>query len=54
MGEVDVPQMVVSVGRQFEASLSAKRIALEVVVDPLVPQVLIGDSVRLRQVSFYT
>ena len=54
LGEVDVPQMMASVGRQFEATLVAKRIVLDVVVDPLVPQVLIGDSMRLRQVAPYS
>ena len=45
-----MPQMVASIARQFEATLEAKHISLEVLVDPLVPQVLIGDSMRLRQV----
>ena len=46
--------MMASVGRQFEATLVAKRIVLDVVMDPLVPQVLIGDSMRLRQVAPYS
>ena len=54
VGAVDVPQMVASVARQFEATLEAKRISLEVLVDPLVPQVLIADSMRLRQVHALT
>jgi hypothetical protein len=50
LGEVDVPQMMASVGRQFEATLVDKHISLEVVVDPRVPQMLVGDCIRLRQV----
>lgn len=48
----NVRETLEDVQRAFRVSAAAKAIALEVIVDHKVPQVLLGDDVRLRQILF--
>ncbi len=48
----NVRETLEDVHRAFRVSAAEKVIALEVIVDNKVPQVLMGDDVRLRQILF--